>query len=128
MTVKNNWVGTGRIANDLELRVTESGKKVLSFNVAIDDGTKDKPHTTFLPMEAWEGTAEVISKHFAKGDQIILGGRLGVRKVVDRGENRYSVRVVVDSFEWGQKKKKESEAKKDIYPDDVNSFDYPWEQ
>ena len=108
MNVKNTWIGTGRIANDLEIKVTESGKKVLNFNVAIDDGTKEKPHATFVPVEAWENLAETIEKYFKKGDQIIAGGRVAVRKVIDRGENRYSVRIILESFEWGAKKREEN--------------------
>lgn len=125
MTIKNSWIGVGRISQDLELRVTESGKKVLNFNVAVDDGTKEKPHTTFVPIEAWERTAEVISEHFKKGDQIIVGGRLAVRQTVDRGEKRNKMSVVLESFEWGQKKKETNNvnAVENVYLDDI---DAPW--
>ena len=130
--IKNNWFGVGRITNDLELKVTQSGKKVLNFDIAIDDGTRERPHTTFLPMEAWERTAEIISSYFHKGDQIILSGHLGVKKYVDRGENRYRLSVVIESFEWGAKKREENKedfAPRQTYtPNDVSGFDYPWEQ
>lgn len=129
MSVKNSWIGVGRITNDLEVRVTESGKKVLNFNIAINDGTKENPHTTYVTLEAWENIAETISKYFNKGDQIIVSGRLVVRKYVDRGENRNKTSVVVESFEWGEKKRNENNenAKSQFYPDDVNDFGNPWE-
>lgn len=131
MNVKNNFLGTGRIAHDLEVKITESGRRVLNFNIAIDDGTKEKPHVTYLPCEAWEGTADTIAKYFGKGDQIIIGGRLATRKVIDRGENRYRVNIAVESFEFGAKKKKEeNKAVNSFTRDDVGaSFDdedYPW--
>lgn len=132
MNVRNNFLGTGRIANDMEIRSTESGRHVVNFNLAIGDGTKEKPHTTFIPCEAWEGTADTIAKYFKKGDQIIIGGRLITRKVVDRGENRYRVAVSVESFEFGQKKKEETKEavtsyrRNDIDTDPYIDDDQPW--
>lgn len=131
MNVNNTWIGTGRITKDLELKVTQSGKKVLNFNIAIDDGTKENPHTTFIPIEAWERIAETIAKHFGKGDQIIVGCRLVNKKVEDRGETRYKLSPVVESFEWGAKKeKKETSPVNNYTADDINDFpsdkDFPW--
>lgn len=126
MGVKNNWTGVGRVVNDLELRVTESGKKVLNFNIAINDGTKEKPHTTFIPLEAWEGTGETISKYFNKGDQIIVGGRIVVRKYDDRGENRNKISIVVESFEWGEKKREQPT--KSVSNLEFTEDDFPWEE
>lgn len=127
MMVKNSWIGVGRITKDIEVKVTQSGKKVISFDIAIDEGTKEKPFTNYIPLEAWDKTAEIIANHFHKGDQIIVGARAVNRKYVDRGENRYKISMVVDSFEWGAKKENK-EIKKDFRPDDVKDFDYPWEQ
>ena len=50
MNVKNIWIGNGRICNDLELKMTETGKRVVNFSIAINDGTKERPHTTFSPF------------------------------------------------------------------------------
>lgn len=128
MNVKNSFIGTGRITKDLEVKVTQTGKHVLNFDIAIDDGTKDNPHTTYIPCEIWEGGADIIAKYFQKGDQIIVGGKLVNRKIIDRGENRYRTNVVVDSWEWGAKKKREepTEAKKEYTFDDVKDLDEPW--
>lgn len=107
MNVKNIWIGSGRICNDIELKVTETGKKVIGFSIAINDGTKERPHTTFIPIEAWENAAETISKYFRKGDQIFVSGRLNVRQYDDRGEKRNKISVVLESFDFGQKKAEE---------------------
>lgn len=131
MNVKNTWIGTGRITKDLEVKVTGGGKHVLNFTIAIDDGTKDNPHTTFIPVEAWEKTADNIAKYFEKGDQIILGCRLVNRKVEDRGETRYKLAPIVDSFEWGAKKRNTSTQSKPVESftrDDIEITDeeFPW--
>ena len=131
MNVKNIWIGNGRICNDLELKMTETGKRVVNFSIAINDGTKERPHTTVIPVEAWENTADVITRYFHKGDQIIVSGRLIVRSYDDRGEKRNKISVSVESFDWGEKKKEEikeynrpiqeqsAPAKQNIYPEDV---------
>lgn len=132
MNVKNTWIGTGRITRDLEVKVTGSGKHVLNFTIAIDDGTKDNPHTTFIPLEAWEKTADIIAEHFSKGDQIIVGCRLANKKVEDRGETRYKLSPIVDSFEWGAKKRNDNEKPvQNYYRNDVPTYlgdddDAPW--
>ena len=129
MNVKNSWLGVGRIANDLEIKVTESGKKVLNFSIAVDDGTKEKPHATFIPVEAWENVADVIGRYFKKGDQIIAGGRLSVRSTTDEnGKKRNYVRVILESFEWGAKKREPEEKKavSTVYTNDIVD-EAPWE-
>lgn len=126
--VKNSWIGVGRICNDLEVKVTETGKHVLNFSIAINDGTKENPHTTFIPIDAWEKTADTIATHFHKGDQIIIGGRLSVRKYDDRGETRNRITIIVESFEWGEKKREENntQAVNSFKTSDVSEDDLPW--
>ena len=127
MNLKNCWIGIGRIANDLEIKVTSSGKKVLNISLAIDDGTKDYPHTTFLQLEAWEKMAEIIERYFNKGDEIITSGRLVVRKTEDRGEKRNRTSIVLESFEWGRKKKeKTEEPKQETETYYANDDDFPF--
>ena len=125
MNVRNTWIGCGRIANDLEVKVTESGKHVLNMRIAIDDGTKESPKAMFLPVEVWERYADTIAKYFRKGDQIIVSGRVVSRKVTDRGENRERLSIVLESFEFGEKKKEKKDD--NLYPSDVTGFDdAPW--
>lgn len=129
MKISNLWVGVGRIANELELKMTETGKRVLNFSLAINDGTKENPHTTYIPIEAWENMAENIAKYFHKGDQIILNGRLVVRKYNDRGENRNKISIAIESFEFGEKKREEKKneytsPKTTIYQGDTSNE--PW--
>lgn len=135
MRINNLWVGVGRISNDLEVKMTETGKHVLNFSLAINDGSKDNPHTTFIPIEAWENMADNIAKYFRKGDQIMLNGRLIVRKYNDRGENRNKISIAIESFEFGEKKREEKKneytsPKTTIYREDVSgdgTFSEPWQ-
>lgn len=72
----------GRITHDLELRSTQTGVKVLTFNIACerdyvpDGGTRI---SDFIDCCAWGKTAEFIATHFTKGRPIIVDGKLQSR-------------------------------------------------
>ena len=63
----------GNISSDLELKSTQSGKSVLSFSVAVRRPYA-KDTTDFFRCTAWQQTAELIAKHFEKGDYIAVSG------------------------------------------------------
>ena len=63
----------GNISSDLELKSTQSGKSVLSFSIAVRRPFA-KDTTDFFRCTAWQQTAELIAKHFEKGDYIAVSG------------------------------------------------------
>ena len=66
----NHIVTMGRLVRDPELRHTQSGIPVTSFTIACDRDYKDAngdKTTDFIDIVAWRGTAEFVSKYFAKG-------------------------------------------------------------
>lgn len=70
---------TGRITKDLELRETTSGTKVLQFNIAVQRDYKNKDgiyDADFINCQAFNKTAEMISKYFKKGSRIGVQGKL----------------------------------------------------
>lgn len=69
----NLFIHIGRLVADPELKVTPSGKTVVSFRCAIHRPfTKDK--TDFFNYQAWGTTAERIARNFRKGSMIALKG------------------------------------------------------
>jgi len=104
----NKVILIGRLVKDPDLRSTESGKRVVSFMLAVerDYKTDGKRDTDFLTVVAWESAAEFVYKWFAKGMLMIVEGRLHTRKWADRdGVNRTSVEVVADTVKFGESKK-----------------------
>lgn len=69
----NTVTYVGNISSDLELKSTQSGKSVLSFSVAVRRPYA-KDTTDFFRCTAWQQTAELIAKHFEKGDYIAVSG------------------------------------------------------
>lgn len=70
----NNTVLVGRIANDLELRQTQSGDSVLNFTVAVNRGFDD--NADFIDCVAWRQTAEFMDSYLSKGALIAVEGNL----------------------------------------------------
>jgi single-strand DNA-binding protein len=90
---------TGNSCNDFELKTTQSGKSVLTFNLAVKRPfTKDT--TDFIPVVAWDKSAEYLSRYGRKGCKVAVNGKLTTRKYQDKdGHNRTAFEVVCDSVE-----------------------------
>lgn len=90
---------TGNICNDLELKTTQSGKAVVSFNLAVKRPFS-KDTTDFIPLVIWEKNAEYVSRYGRKGSRIAISGKLTTRKYQDKdGNNRTAFEVVCDTVE-----------------------------
>ncbi len=100
----NKVILMGRICNDLELKETTNGNKVVSFRLAVDRGYQTKGEekkTDFLNVTAWRSVAEFISKYFSKGRLILLEGELQTRSFDNKdGETQWITEVVVSKAEF----------------------------
>lgn len=96
----NKVVLGGRLANQPELRVTTSGVSVCSFTVAVNRPKKQgeaNPTADFIRCTAFRQTAELVSRGFKKGSNILVCGRISQEKYTDKnGQKRESVTVTVD--------------------------------
>jgi single-strand DNA-binding protein len=89
----------GRLGKDPEVRTLASGKKVASFQIAVDyrwrasDGEM-KESTDWIWIEAWGRMGEICQQYLAKGRLIYLEGRLQIDRYEQNGETRYFTKVV----------------------------------
>lgn len=109
----NEIILMGRLTRDPELRHTQSGTKVASFALAVDRDYKDasgEKETDFIDIVAWRGTAEFVSKYFAKGRMAVVKGRLQIRDWTDKdGGKRRSAEVVAESVYFADSKKTDAD-------------------
>lgn len=100
----------GNICNDLELKQTEKGKSVMTFNLAVKrPHTKDT--TDFIPLVVWEQPAEYLSRYAHKGSKIGVSGKLTSRQYEDKNGNKRTVfEVVCDSVEICESKSEGGQA------------------
>lgn len=95
----NKLIITGHLGNDPELRSTQSGIPVCSFNLAVNDRKGES--TTWFRVTAWRQLAELCAKHLAKGRRVGVVGSVALNEYKGRdGQNRYSLEVQADEVEF----------------------------
>ena len=91
----------GNLTRDPEVRYTQSGKAVATFNVAAtntftsSDG-ETKEQTAFINCVAWGKTGEAVG-NCKKGERLLVNGRIQTRSYdTQDGQKRYVTEVVAD--------------------------------
>lgn len=97
----------GNLTADPELRFTPSGNAVANFTVANTPRTFDKKageyvdgESMFLRCSAWKQLAENVAETLAKGNRVIVQGKLKSRSFEDKEGNKRTV-FEVDVLEVG---------------------------
>lgn len=125
----NHIVLMGRLTHDPELRHTAPGTAVASFSLAVerDFQSKDTQERAvdFVDVVAWRNTAEFVSRYFTKGRMAVVSGRLQIRNWTDKdGTKRRTAEVVADNVYFGDSKRDDSGAPKDVgYTDLGDTYD-----
>ncbi len=85
----------GRLAQTPEIKTTQSGTLVTSFDLAVPVPGKDRDTPPdYIPIVCWKKQAEFVSRYLSKGRQIVVEGRITTRKWTDNdGKNRKAVEV-----------------------------------
>lgn len=118
----NKVILIGNMAQDPELKTTPNGTTTCSFSIAVNRrfAKEGEQSCDFINVVAWKTTAEFVSKHFTKGKQILVFGRLQTRSWKDKdGNNRYATEVVAEEVSFVGSKETATEAKNDRYMPDV---------
>ena len=114
----NKVIIMGNISNEVELKQTQSGTSVCSFNVAVNRYSKDpaEKKVDFLTVVAWSAKADFVSRYFKKGQAIIVCGRLENREWSDKnGNKRISTEIIAEEISFAGGKETSSEAKSEPY-------------
>lgn len=96
----NVFTFVGRLGADAEVRYTQDGKAVASFNCAVDCGYGDKKTTLWVRCNLWGKQAESVSAYLKKGGQVGVTGELSERSWDDKdGQTRKSLEVRVGEIQ-----------------------------
>lgn len=109
----NNVILQGRVASEIDLKTTTTGKSVLFFNLAVerDFETSGKRETDFIPVVLWGKTAEFASRYFFKGKMMIVRGNIQMRSYTDKtGYKRNAFEVVAEEVHFAGDKAKSTDA------------------
>ena len=103
----NKAILMGRLTKDPELRTTNSGHSVASFQIAVDRRFKNadgEREADFIPIVCWRKTAEFVKDYFVKGQRIALVGSIQVRSWDENGQRRWMTEVVADEVYFADSK------------------------
>lgn len=85
----------GRLTRDPELRYTNANKAFCKCGIAAGKRYRDangdwKQKTAFVDFTLWEGAAEYLAEHAAKGDAVYIEGSLVQNEWEDKEGNKRS--------------------------------------
>lgn len=107
----NKVILIGNLTADPELKQTQGGTSVCSFNIAINRYTKepDAKKVDFFTVVAWQAKAEFVSRYFKKGQAIVVVGRLENREWTDKqGNKRISTEIIAEEISFAGGKEVQS--------------------
>ena len=111
----------GRLTADPELKTTQNGIEFTKFSVAVKrDYSKDNNQPSdFINITAWRQTAAFICKYFAKGDGIVLSGKIQTGSYqTNTGEKRYTTEVIAEHVEFPLGKRSgNGQSNTSVYPE-----------
>ncbi len=107
MSLNLNQVSlAGRLTRDPQVKALANDKVVADFGVAINRRWKGadgevKEEATFLDIEAWGRTAELVGQYLAKGSPVYIDGRIRVDQWQDKdGSRRSKMKIVAESVQF----------------------------
>lgn len=106
----NKVILMGRLTKDPEVRYTQTtNTMVASFTLAVNrrfTRQGEERQADFLPIVAWNKTAEFCSKYFKKGQQVGVIGRVQTRTYDDaQGQKRYITEVIAEEVYFADSKR-----------------------
>lgn len=78
----------GRAGRDAEVRMTPSGKQIVSCSLAVGSGDK----TTWFSVQAWEKTGDYL-KDVKKGDLVYVSGGITAREYEGKHGKKTSLEI-----------------------------------
>jgi single-strand DNA-binding protein len=102
----NKVILVGNLGKDPEIRTTQDGKEIGSFNIATSESWKDKNSGERKEKTEWHrvvvfnpGIMTVVKQYLKKGSKIYIEGSLQTRKWQDQGgQEKYTTEVVLNPF------------------------------
>lgn len=108
----------GNVVGDPTVRSTNSGKKVATFRLAVNNPLSEK-EVLFIDVDTWEKQADFVEKYVKKGSLVSVVGRLKQDTWEKDGQKRSSISVITERLNFvnsGKKKDGDAVASEDDAP------------
>lgn len=105
----NKVIIMGRLTRDPEVRITQSGKVVCQFTLAVDRFTTNaegQREADFVPVVVWGKVGELCGNSLAKGQRALVDGRLQIRsyEAKDGSGKRWVTEVIANTVQFLDRK------------------------
>lgn len=115
----NKVILIGRMTKDCELRITQNGKYVATFTLAVNRSFQsgDGQDTDFINCVCYGKMADNLNEYTSKGSLIAVEGRINTRSYDNaHGKKVYVTEVICNSIEYlDTRKKEENQVKQDDF-------------
>ena len=89
----------GNLTKDPELRTTQAGKNVCSFDVAVKRRGQDE--ADYFRVSAWNGLADTCARYLAKGRKVCVIGPVSVHTYeTNSGKHGATLEVIAEDVEF----------------------------
>lgn len=97
----NKVIVGGNLTRDPEMKYLANDRALCKFGLALNRKWGDKEEVTFLDIEAWGKTAELVGQYLNKGSQALIEGRLRQDTwEAQDGSKRSRMMIVADSVHF----------------------------
>lgn len=93
----------GRLTRDPDMKMTQNGKKMATFVLAVDRpyrGQDGERSADFIRCICYERTAELVEKYLAKGRKLAVEGHIHTGSYQNDGKMVYTTDVSCDRIEF----------------------------
>lgn len=100
----NRIILAGNLVNSPDLKHTSGGVAICKINLAVNSrvkkGDKYEDEVSFFDLVAFGKTGEAIAEHVAKGQSILIEGKLKQERWEKDGQKKSAIRVYVDTVQF----------------------------
>lgn len=107
----NKLIIVGNLTRDPEKRLTQTGRAVCNFTVAVSRRSQsDHPEADYFRVTVWDQAADNCAKYLTKGRKVAVDGEVHMEHYADRDNvMRYSLVVTNARVEFLSARPKEGE-------------------
>jgi single-strand DNA-binding protein len=116
----NKVILLGNLVRDPELRYTPNGHAVANITVATNRKSGEYQETFFGYVQVWGKQAENVNQYLAKGDRVLVEGRLKTETYEKEGRPHSSTRIIAENVRFLPKKKPDTAGVGNGYNDGYN--------
>ena len=113
----------GRLTRNPEITITNNGKSVCRFSIAVSEWRNKQSTVMFVDCRAWGWLAEHVNQYFHKGQECVVDGKLRIDTWEKDGEKRKSTYIDANDVSFCGGKPQEHRFQPDETPEPEEVFE-----